>query len=74
MRIFEHEMKSYSTPRGKNKGILVVSKLPRASGFRAKTKLSKLAGQLAKYTKANNKGDLVAKRQARMAIAGMIGI
>ena len=48
--------------------------LPRRRGYRAGTKLAKLAGQLGKYTKAMINGNLLAKRQARSTIAAMIGV
>ena len=48
--------------------------LPRRRGYRAGTKLAKLAGQLGKYTKAMINGNMLAKRQARSTIAAMIGV
>lgn len=43
-------------------------------GFKAGTAKAKLAGQLAKYARAHTNDDTIGKREARNAIAKMIGI
>ena len=54
--------------------VRILHKTPRSRGFRAGTKLAKLAGQLGKYTKAMINDNKLAKRQARSTIAAMIGV
>ena len=46
----------------------------RRGGFQAGTAKAKLAGQLAKYARAHLNGDTDAKKQARNAIAVMVGV